>query len=286
MSPLKSQSTGRMAITLFAISLATAACDTTPSNGTDANLQNAVVVAPLPVRTPVVPAPLPNLGRSDLVAAAEAAASAYALAQASEGTDPLVGRSFAIRVPFGCSGATVDPAVAGDNAGLAGWTWGPDRKTIEISMTPGDWLNSALIAGGQAPTGWEAVEGFWVPRPWLTSDACPKVRRDPLQPATSASGQTLGIAAVFETDGSRIGRRNGRAYAFTVRAEGDAELTPPTDGYRMLLAGRIVAFPDGRATRCRASGPDDRPVCVIATTLDRVAFEDAGGKMLSEWRPG
>ena len=60
----------------------------------------------------------------------------------------------------------------------------------------------------------------------------------------------------------------------------------PTGGYRLILEGRMSAFADGRAIRCRASSPDQRPVCIGAVQLDRVAFEDAGGAVLSEWRPG
>jgi hypothetical protein len=96
----------------------------------------------------------------------------------------------------------------------------------------------------------------------------------------------VGIAAVFEAGGSRIGRRNGRAYTFTVRSQNGEVLTPPAGGYRLLLEGRVVGFLGGRAIRCRAPGPDHRPVCVTAVQLDKVAFEDATGGVISEWRPG
>lgn len=170
---------------------------------------------------------------------------------------------------------------------MARWTPGPDGKTIELRMTPGDWAGSALIAAGTDAPAWEAVEGFWIPRPWLDSESCPVVKGDPLQTVElSAAPQTLGLAAIFEEGGSRIGRRNGRAYTFTVRAKGETPLPTPRQGYRMALEGRIASFPDGRAIRCRAPGPDQRPVCVVAAKLDRVAFEDAEGETLSEWRPG
>lgn len=243
--------------------------------------------ASISTRTPTMTEVPPNLGREALMTAVAQEASAYARGVPPPGeVDRLVGRSFAIRVPFGCSGASADSGDSRDRDGQPGWSWGPDRDTIRISMTPGDWTTSPLIASGPTPVTWEAVEGFWIPRPWLVTDECPKIARDPLQPATAPSRQTLGIAAVFEAGGSRIGRRNRRAYTHTVRAERDAPLNAPVEGYRMLLAGRIVAFPNGRAIRCRAAGPDDRPVCIIAITLDRVAFEDAEGETLSEWRPG
>lgn len=260
-----------------------AGCDR-QAPGPLANTQAEVSATPAPRK---LPAPIPVLSRGDLVGAAARAASAYAEGKQLEGADPLVGRTFALRIAFGCAGPAPAAPQDGELSGLASWTPGADGKTIELKLTPGDWTGSALIAGGaDAPT-WEAVEGFWIPRPWLASESCPAVKGDPLQTGdVGAAPQTLGLAAVFDEGGSRVGRRNGRAYSFTVRAEGDAPPAVPSQGYRLALAGRIASFPDGRAIRCRASGPDQRPVCVVAATLDRVAFEDAEGGTLSEWRPG
>jgi hypothetical protein len=47
-----------------------------------------------------------------------------------------------------------------------------------------------------------------------------------------------------------------------------------------------MSFPNGRAFRCRAPGPDARPTCVAAVSVDRVAFETVEGAVLSQWRPG
>lgn len=243
-------------------------------------------VAVDPTPTPVVVAPT-SLNRAGLLAATARAASAYAAGEQIEGADPLVGRPFALRVPFGCNGPQPTAAEsAGD--GLARWSWGPENKTIQLSLTPGDWLNTALISGAADGSDWEAVEGFWIPRPWLSAGECSTVRSDPLQSGDGApSPQTVGLAAVFTAEDSRVGRRNGRAYTFTIRPTGDTPLTAPTRGYRLLLEGRLASFPDGRAIRCRASSPDQRPVCIAAIRLDRVAFTNADSSvLLSEWRPG
>ncbi len=243
-----------------------------------------------PVSADPAPAPtvaaLTTLNRADLLAATSRAASAYAAGEQMEGADALVGRQFSIRIPFGCNGPQPTQAeAAGD--GLARWSWGPENQTIQLSLTPGDWLNTALIAGA-SESDWEAVEGFWVPRPWLTAGDCSTVRADPLQSGAGApSPQTVGLAAVFGADDSRVGRRNGRAYAFTIRPTGDTPLAAPSRGYRVVLEGRLAGFPDGRAIRCRASNPDQRPVCIAAMRLDRVGFTNADGSvLLSEWRPG
>lgn len=280
---LPERRSARKAIIMSLLALALCGCEgQTPKPS--ANVQTE---APPPTTLPrSLPAPAPVLSRGDLVSAAGRAAAAYAAGEEREGTDPLVGRTFSIKTAFGCSGPTPALPEAGDAPGLASWSWGSEGKTIELKMIPGDWTSSALIVGNADAPAWEAVEGFWISRPWLMSESCPNVPGDPLQTANSgAAPQTLGLAAIFETGGSRIGRRNGRAYSFTVRQEGDTPLKPPAQGYRLVLEGRIAAYPDGSAIRCRAAGPDQRPVCVVATKLDRVAFEEPEGKALSEWRP-
>lgn len=261
-----------------AVSLLLGQCDRAPKP-----VEAEPVAEPAPA--PAIPAPT-TMSRADLLGAVSRAASAYAAGEPSEGTDPLVGRTFAIHIPFGCGGAP-SAAVEGPGDGLAYWSWGPDRKTIQLSLTPGNWLSSALISSTAGGSDWEAVEGFWIPQPWLRVEACSPVRLDPLQSGEGApSPQTVGLAAVFKTDGSRVARRNGRAYTFSLRAEGDARLNVPAEGYRAVVEGRLTAFPGGRAIRCRASSPDQRPVCIAAIQLDRVAFTEAGsGKVISEWRP-
>ena len=286
--PLSSRSPFLRVAIVSVASLTLAQCDREPDT-TPIEAMGAPATKPVPAATPVAPQPVTALTRGELVSAAGQAASSYALGLSSTETDPLDGRSFTVRIPFGCNGPSSGESGAdGGGDGLARWSWGPERKTIRLSVTPGDWTGSALTVQpgpGSAAASWEAVEGFWVPQPWLASESCPTVQGDPLQTAeTAASPQTIGIAAVFETGGSRIGRRNGKAYAFTVRPDGNQPLAAPTAGYRLLLEGRVVGFPGGRALRCRAPGPDQRPVCVVAVQLDKVTFEDAGGATLSAWR--
>lgn len=237
---------------------------------------------------PASPAATPlntALDRRELLSAVDRAASNYAAGAADAAARPLVGRQFDIRLAFGCEGAETPPA-DGSGDGLARWSWGADRETIRLSLTPGDWTRSALIAGSGQDR-WEAVEGFWVARPWMDADGCPSLRADPLAGGPLApSPQTVGLAAVFESGGSRLGRRNGRAYTHVIRQTGEVPLIALDAGYRVRLQGRVTAFPDGRAIRCRAAHANQRPVCVAAVQLDRVAFETPTGETLSEWRPG
>ncbi|ADL01368.1 hypothetical protein [Brevundimonas subvibrioides] len=271
-----------------AASLALVQCDRAADAPTTPDTADAPVAIPEKA-TPLAPQPQTALGRGDLISAAAQAASAYAEGRTPTTADPLIGRSFTVRMPFGCSGPAIPGAAEGE-PGVARWSPADDNRAIQLSLTPGDWTDSALIAaplGAREAETWEAVEGFWVPRPWMAAETCPSAPTDPLltvEPAVSP--QTLGIAAVFEAGGSRVGRRNGRAYAFSVRPAAGQTLSPPVGGYRLVLQGRIVGFPGGRAIRCKASGPDQRPVCVAAARMDRVAFEDAAGAVLTEWRAG
>lgn len=271
----------RPLVVLAASGLLLSACD--PSEPAETPVEAVPVTEPAapPPAVPVVT----TLNRQDLLAGLRRAASNYASGVQTEGADPLVGKRFSVTVAFGCRGP--EPTVEGQAEGLARWSWAPERRAIQLSMTPGDWTDSALIAdaGGE---NWEAVEGFWIARPWMENGGCPALTADPLASGPAApSPQTVGLAAVFTADGSRLERRNGRAYAHSVRPEGEAQaVAAPTDGYRLRLQGRMASFPGGRAIRCRAAGPDQRPVCIAAVNLDRVAFETAGGETLSEWRIG
>jgi hypothetical protein len=246
------------------------------------------------------PAPAPEitgpatLDRAAFLGAISRAGSAYAADAAAPGPDGLVGRTFAIRVPFGCGrprpAVPIDalPALDEADAGLPTLTWGTDNAVLNLSLTPDDWADTALIAGSGAADRWEAVEGFWVTRPWLGSETCPQISRDPLQGGSNQpSAQTVGLASVHATNGSRLTRRDGQAYRFTLRGDDDRAPVPSPMGYRVVLEGRFASFPDGRAIRCRAASIDQRPICIAAVHLDRVAFEDgSSGAVLSEWRPG
>lgn len=229
----------------------------------------------------ITAAPIPVLDRPGVLRAADAAASAYAEGQ-KVGDTALSGRRFVVRQAFGCAGPS---AATATEAGRAGWSWIDGGKALKLTMTPGDWLASPLIAS-EAET-WEAAEGFWLTRPWMRGEGCPSTESAPSTADTfPASPQTVGLVAVFSPDGSRMGRRNGRAYELTVRGEGDQPAVAPAGGFRLVLEGRMAAFADGRAIHCRADSPEQRPVCIGAVELDRVTFEDASGAVLSEWRGG
>lgn len=245
----------------------------------------AVAVAPETPPPPVVTlAPAAPLNRAGLLAAMDAAASSYASGEGS-GDASLVGRRFLVRQAFGCAPTpTADPQATGTE-GVARVTRTADGRSLRLSLTPGDWAGSSLISDG-AEGGWEVVEGLWLTRPWMRSEGCSAVTGATGVLAPLLQPQTMGLASVFEADGSRVGRRNGRAFEYTLRGEENEPVIAPPQGFRLVLEGRLEAFPDGRAIRCHSPARDARPVCIAAIQVDRVSFEDAAGTTLSDWSRG
>jgi hypothetical protein len=227
--------------------------------------------------TSIVPppsAPLPPLDRAGLLAAVSAAADATAAGQPlPEQNRALIGRSFEIRLPIGCGGPTTEPG-----SQWAEWTYDPEAGSLKLSARnqfaelPG-WL--ASVTGDQQV---DAVEGFWIERPWTRSEDCPKRG---LSDALGAARQTLGIVQLFAPDAPRTIQRGTRPYAATIKAE-----SPPGEGaaYRLVLSGRVVGFADRQPVRCWNEADHLPPVCLVAVEISRTAFEDADGDILSEWR--
>jgi hypothetical protein len=241
--------------------------------------QTAVEPAPPPpMLTPQARAPLT---RSEFIARASEAAGAYAAGTPLPDTkDPINGRRFSLRIPFGCRGPQT-----GAGVNQAYYEYDPVKKTMRLVARPGTWTTLPLMQDLSGSEEIEAVEGFWIPRPWSPSEACPPNRDGsiPVTP-TPAATQTLGLARIFEKDGSRILRRDGRAYEF-VRKMDEGDDARLAHSYRLVLEGRVEGYSEGRAVRCWAESADHRPVCLYAVAFDRVAFEDAdSGAMLAEWR--
>ena len=224
-----------------------------------------------------LPLPAPAMDRGAFLAAVARAASAH-----TAGTDDgkaqaeLDGRRFAIRLRFGCSG----PAVPGSDEPLR-WSISEDKASFEVRATPDLSLDSEPFEGIPDET-IEAVEGFWLTRPWLMIDACPANRAAP--PATAATpARLVGIAQYFTSEDSRVGHRSGRSYVSVEKVASAAEL--PDSGLVLLLEGRLRTWPGGKVIRCTGAGSASQPVCVAAARLDRAAFvRPDDGSVLAEWR--
>lgn len=245
------------------------------------------VTAPEPVTVDQparpVPAQLSDLTRADLLNAVGEAASAYASGQRNAaGRAKLDGRTFNLTVRFGCAGPAAEEAPLG-------WTSDEERSKIDIHARPTLAIDPATLGAAGAKV--EAVEGFWLPRPWVLADACPAPTAAlpiPLPPDVAAAlrpaapaDQTVGIAQYYGADDSRTRRRGGRAYSATEKLDPPGDL--PRDGIRLRIEGRLRAWPDGKVIRCTGA-PNERPSCVLSATIDRVAFErPEDGAVIAQW---
>lgn len=234
-----------------------------------------VVAAPPAPPAAATPAPT-VVSRADLVRAAGKAADAFAAGAADGGKD-LVGRRFALRLAFGCGGPVADPGPA-----QAYYQFDPAASALRLAARPAIWTDLPLVRAVPAPAGAESVEGFWIPRPWLTGDACP-ARRQVAPPATPTpvEAPSLGLAMFHVAEASRVERRGLRAYEHVMKLQADAVAQGRT--FVLVLEGRISGFGDGAAIHCWSESAEHRPTCLFAVDIDRVAFEDAQGTVLADW---
>ncbi len=308
-------------VTLTASCLVLAACgDAGPAKQPPAPAPEAAEPGTMTEKSPIleVPKPLAPVGRGGLIGAASAAADAAAAgAPMPEANARLVNRSFELRLPFGCEG----PAPDTENV-WAAWTYDAGTRALKLVARPETWKDAAWLAEVAPGASPEAVEGFWIRRPWTTSETCPMAPppaepaaeavppephpdavasagalpdltvdkpaapgagTEPQQPpASPAPRETLAIARFVPPGAPRTMIRAGRPYAMTVK-QSDGYVGDPA-GYRLVLSGRIAGFADGQPVHCWNEAAALRPVCVVAAEFNRVAFEDSRGAVLAEWR--
>lgn len=270
---------------------------------------------------PSVPRPEPAIDRASLLAAAAEAASATAAgAEAPASLRSLDGRQFELRIRFGCRGPSNDLEER-----WLGWSFDPAARRIRVRAMPTISKDVPLVARITGDR-FEAVEGFWIPRPWLLQPICPAaaaVQAVQAQPQTQAgaddrqqrqperaeaqqarrqpsaaggSGEEeeraevepvptpprIGIAQFFTDEDSRTRRRDMRPYqAGQTLAEGKAI---SSQGYNLVLSGRLRALPGAGVIQCSARNPDSPPECIISAEFLRVWIEQPGtGEVIAEW---
>lgn len=278
--------------------LAAAACK--PS-GSAENLDNS---ADDPVlNLPVVPRPQP-LDRAGLFAAVAQAASAEASGQDDAAAQrTLDGRQFELRIRFGCRGASQELRQE-----WLGWFRDLESGTLRVRAKPTLGADDPLVRelGGED---YEAVEGFWIPRPWLLDASCPAaaavIQAAGAEGAKQGSDSNdrnraanreeaadpvpnwpkIGIAHFFTETDPRTARRDMRAYEAVKTI--DPKQPIGSTGFNLVLSGRLQALPDGRVIACVAKSPDNAPECVISAQFDRVRIERPDNKeIIAEWGGG
>lgn len=238
----------------------------------------APVVAEAPPPLVAAPPAQPAAAtRADLVAAAARASDAYAAGTTEGGGRDLVGRRFRVRLTFGCGGPAADPGSA-----QAYYQYDPAGSALRLVARPAVWTDLPLVRAAPTPSGTESVEGFWLPRPWLTSEGCPS-RRAVAPPATPTpvEAPTLGLAMLHAAEASRVERRGKRPYEHVVKLA--PENLDQAQTFGLVLEGKVSGFADGAAIHCWSESAEHRPVCLYAVDIDRVAFEDAKAAVLADW---
>lgn len=273
------------------------------------NLANA---ADEPVmNAPALPLPEPALDRAGLLAAVASAASASALGLDQQADQRrLDGRQFEVRIRFGCRGASADLGEA-----WLGWTRDVEQNALRVRAQPTVSLEDPLVSG-IAGEQVEAVEGFWIPRPWLMRAACPAgAATAPPQAQEQAEAQTqtqeskppaarakkpaapdqdAGAAAEAKprrADPVPVAPRVGIAQFFTKadartgRRDGRAyeavkTLEPGAPigsrGFDLVLSGRLQALPGRQVINCSAKSFDQPPECLVSARFDRVWIDQPG----------
>ncbi|KQY89702.1 hypothetical protein [Brevundimonas sp. Root1423] len=249
----------------------------------------AEIASPDPeIAAPADPKPQSSpsvLGRAELLDAVAAAASDAAGGVARRGPSGIDGRQFRLRFAFGCHGEDPPPPdVDTDGDGVARWFRPAGGGNLRLSLSPADWSEGDPT--GPAPPGFDGVEGVWIPFPWMKSERCPAPGLPMMDARTVKAEPRAGLAMLRAKDGSRLGRAGTDDFTHLVRGEAGAPAVAPGDGYRLVIEGRLTAWADGRVIRCRVIRSDEPPACVIGAAVDKVAFENAAGASLSEWRPG
>lgn len=232
---------------------------------------------PIVEETPA-PAVTPPLGRRELLEAVASAVDAFAAGSAgSPGNAELVGRRFEVRIPFGCYGASPE-----DGGAALRWQYDPEEEVLRISAAPEVWTSVPWIRSFAGETV-EAVEGFWVTRPWSSAESCPTPEaRSLVPPILPVPSEAVGLAQFFEAGASRVPRRGGQPYQIVKTMP--LEALQATEGFRLVLSGRIGALSNGQPVGCHSPGAELRPVCLVAVEFDRVAIENPlSGDLLAEW---
>ena len=280
--------------------LALAACG---QPAADNELSNADGGEGASFNLPAVALPDPPLDRAGLLAAVARASSANAIGtDDSEAQRKLDGRQFEVRIRFGCRGPATDLADQ-----WLGWSFDPKKRRLSVHARPTITAKELLLEELDAGE-FETVEGFWIPRPWLLSAACPAAAAvKPVVPdqtpddedgsesaeiATAASpgdpvprGPRIGIAQFFSETSTRTARRGDRPYQAVKILEDDRPIG--SQGFTLVLSGRLREKPGMGVIGCVAHGHDSPPDCVVSADFDRVWIERPDTReVIAQWTSG
>lgn len=232
---------------------------------------------PTPELLPVQTRPL---SRADLLNLANAAADAVSSVTTSpQSVADAAGRRFSLYLPFGCAG----PATEHSTHAMS-WRIDDDAGLLKLRIAPKGW-DTAEWWTVSPPTDIVSITGFWITRPWSSAEVCPPVR-SVMAPGTLPlvlPGQTLAIGQSFHKDRPRPILRESKALEADIRLP--ADFTPPANGFRLRLTGRLERPRTEPAIRCvQPAGAEQRPICLILASFEELIVENTDtGETLTRW---
>jgi hypothetical protein len=187
------------------------------------------------------------------------------------------GRRFELRLPFGCNG----PDSGRSDSSGTGWRYDEDNDALRIRIEPVVWSGQDWWPGA-ASTDVEAIEGFWIDRPWTSNEACPATAST--AQVTAPAEQTVALGQTFTAESARSGKRNGQPYEAVIPVP--KEQLDTSKGFHILIKGRLAGA-SRKPIQCRSGLTADKPpVCLINVSLDEVAVQNAAtGQTLATWDP-
>jgi hypothetical protein len=203
----------------------------------------------------------------------------------------LDGRQFQFRIRFGCRGPSDDLPEQ-----WLGWSQDLESGTLRVRAKPTLSGEDPLVRELGADR-FEAVEGFWIPHPWLLQAVCPAAAAVQAAPSDEVAMENakvaepnprwprIGIAQFYAETDPRTGRRSMRAYE-AVKTTKPSE-PAGSQGFDLVLSGRMKTLPDKRVIACSARGAQSPPDCIISADFDRVWIEAPGtDQVIAEWTSG
>jgi hypothetical protein len=242
-----------------------------------------VISEPTAVATSAALEPPRVLERADIIALANRAADASASQKPlPQDILSLAGRRFELVLPFGCDG----PSPADADAPMS-WRYDTNKQTLRIHISPTVWQASDWGVQDLSVVD-QRAEGFWIRRPWSSSETCPEsaglVSVLDTPPVTQL-GQTLAVAQ-FRRPAPDGQRRSSRSFDAVKRTP--VEELNAARGFRVKLVGRIDKLPDGLPVRCiQPTGSEQRPICVVSVSFEELRIENpSSGNVLGIWSIG
>lgn len=241
---------------------------------------------------PSLPRVEPAYDREALLLAVMRTASDAALGRTDgERQRTLDGKRFELRLRFGCVGEQ-----AGDSS--RAWTFDEKRRKLSLRVEPEITGDTPLVrAVGEE--GYEAVEGFWIRRPWMLAAECPAVVAEPGPPPTQPPERRaadaaraeaspprqlprIGLAQFFSETDSRTHRRGERGYTATKLLA--ADVLPSKVGYDLVVTGRLRRLADGSVIACVNRNAGSPPDCIVSAQFDTIAIvQPVSGEVIATW---